>query len=69
MLILEVALYALRTKFTHVERKILPWFESYYSIIFYLELNPALLAAETAMGFDEPIGLTDRSPAFRRGAA
>ena len=53
MLILHVALHALRTELPFVERKGLPRLEAHHFVVAHPQLNPALLPAETTMRFDE----------------
>ena len=53
---LHVALHAFRTEHAVVERKLFPRFESDHLIAANLQLNAALLAAETTMSFDQVVG-------------
>ena len=55
---LQVALHALRAEHAAVERKVLPRLEADDLVVPNLELDPALLAAEAAVGLDEPSGST-----------
>jgi hypothetical protein len=50
---LQVTLYALGAEHAAVERELLPRLESGYLVVTDLELNSALLPAETAMGLDQ----------------
>src|SRR4029079_7571072 len=54
---LQVSLHTFRTKHAAIERELLPWLEANHFVVANLELNPALLPAEAAVRFDQPIGL------------
>src|SRR6478609_1669747 len=63
---LKVALHALRTEHAAIERELLPRLEANHPVVTHLELNPALLATEAAMGLHEPIRLdAGRQPRAR----
>jgi hypothetical protein len=55
MATLHVALHPLGAKHSVVERELFPRLETDYLVSANLELNPALLPAETAMRFDEAL--------------
>src|SRR5262252_10326142 len=66
---LQVALDALGAQHAPVERELLPRLEADNLVVPDLELHAALLAAETAMRLDKPIGLRARRqphPGHRR---
>ena len=69
MIALQVALDALGAQHAAVEGKLLPWLKASHAVVANLELNAALLAAETAMGLDQLLGLIAgfSCPAARRG--
>jgi len=54
---LQIPLDALRTELPLIERKLHPRLEPDDLVVLDLQLNAALLSAETAMRLDEPIGL------------
>ena len=54
---LQVALHAFGAEHAAVERKLLPRLEADDLVVFDLELDAALLAAEAAVRLDEAIGL------------
>ncbi len=62
MLVLHVALHALRTELPLVERELLPRLEADDLLVLHLELNAALLAAEAAVRRHDPVGLAVRGP-------
>src|SRR5262245_37136792 len=53
---LQIAFHALRTEHALVEREILPRLKTDDLVVFDLQLNAALLPAETAVGFDDLVG-------------
>src|SRR5215467_2843129 len=57
---LEVALHAFGTQHAAVERKVFPRLEADHLVVAHLELNAALLTAETAMSLDQPVRLDAR---------
>ncbi len=59
-------LHALRTKLALVDREFFPRFESDHFVIFDLELNAALHAAEATMRLHEPVRFTIVPPARGR---
>src|SRR5580765_3059444 len=59
---LKITLHSFGTEHSAVERKLLPRLEPDDLVIFDLELNAALLAAETAVRLDEAIGLDTGRP-------
>src|SRR5262249_26378565 len=63
VLVLHVALDALRAELAAVERELLPGLEADDLLVLDAKLDPALLPAETAMGLDLAIRLADRRPA------
>ena len=68
---LQVALDALGAQHAAIERELVPRLEADDLIVLDLELNAALLAAETAMRLDEAVQLPRRWPrrrGSRRGA-
>ena len=50
---LQIALDALGAKHAPIEWKVLPWLKPGHAVVANLELNAALLAAETAMSLDQ----------------
>ncbi len=54
---LQVALYTLGTEHAPIEGEVLPRLKANHLVLADLELNPALLPAEAAMGLHESIGL------------
>ena len=55
MLVLHVALHALGTKAPLIKREVFPGLKTDHLVVFYLELNAALLSAEAAVGFDDAV--------------
>jgi len=53
---LEIAPDPLRAEHPLVERELLPRLEADHLVVPHLELDAALLAAEAAMGLDQPVG-------------
>src|SRR5262249_18043151 len=53
MIILQIALHALRTKHAAVEWKLFPRLESDHLVLAHLELDSALLAAKAAVSFHQ----------------
>ena len=66
VLVLHVALHALRAELALVERKLLPRLEADDLLVLHLELDAALLAAEAAVRRHDPVGLAARGPAAGR---
>jgi hypothetical protein len=66
MTALEIALDPFGTQHATVDRKVLPGFKPDHSIVFDLELDAALHAAETAMRLDESIRRFTSLPSPRR---
>src|SRR5579859_4952339 len=62
---LHVALHALGAQLATVEREVLPRLESDHLIVLHLELDAALLSAETAMRLDRTVHFTDGHPSAR----
>ena len=54
---LQVALHALGTEHAAIEGKVFPRLEADDLVVAHLELDPALLSAEAAMGLYQPVGL------------
>ena len=67
MTALEVPLDALRAELALVERELVPRFETDDLVAVDLELDPALLAAEAAVGVDDAVDLEPGLPATGRG--
>src|SRR5262249_29492946 len=65
VLVLHVALHALGTEHAAIERKLLPRLKADNLIVFDLELDPALLAAEAAVRLYEFVGFGGSVPAAR----
>ena len=65
MIVLHVTLYAFRAKLALVHRKFFPRLEADDFVVFDLELNAALHAAEAAVRLHQLIGL-GRAPAAGR---
>ena len=64
---LEVALHALGAQLALVEGELVPGLEADHGVVADLELDPALLAAEAAVGADHVVGLDTGVPAAGRG--
>ena len=54
---LQVTLHAFGTKHAAIERKLFPRLEADHFVVFDLELNAALLAAEAAVSLHQLVGL------------
>ena len=63
---LQVSLDALRAQHAAVEREVLPRLEADDLVVLHLQLDAALLAAETAMRLHESLGLDARRQAHAR---
>ena len=63
---LEVALDALRAELALVERELVPRLEPDDGVVPDLQLDAALLAAEAAVGLDDPVDLEPGVPAAGR---
>src|SRR5262245_54689487 len=66
MVALHVALDALRTELSLVEREVLPRLEADHLLVLHLELDAALLAAEATVGLDDAVGLAHGGPSAGR---
>ena len=66
VLVLHVPLHALRAQLASVEREFFPWLEADNPFVLDLELDAALLAAETAMRLHDAVGLAARLPSAGR---
>ena len=66
MLVLHVALYALRAELATIEGKVFPGLEADNFVVAHAQLNSALLAAEATMRLDQLFVLAGVSPATWR---
>src|SRR5262245_6587053 len=67
MAALEVALHPFGAQLALVEGELVPRLETHHGVVACLELDPALLAAEAAVGVDDAVGLDAGVPAAGRG--
>ena len=63
---LQVALHALGAELALVEREVVPGLEADDLVVVDLQLDAALLAAEAAVGLDDPVDLEPGVPAAGR---